>query len=144
MTSRDIRVYSLTILILLLTALLVLANADKIDSIPQPQTITPTEQIEPSRGDFVRAIECEATAYCLQGTTFTGLPAGMGVVAVDPEVIPLGSYLYIEGYGQAQALDTGRDIIGRRVDIWLPTRDDCLKYGRKQVEVKILREGDYD
>lgn len=142
MTNPTTRVYSLTVLLLLLTALLVLANADKIDSAPQPQTITPTEQIEPSRGDFVRAISCEATAYCLQGETFTGLPAGMGVIAVDPEVIPLHSVVWVEGYGQAQALDTGRDIVGHRVDIWLPTRDECLQFGRQQVEVKILREGE--
>lgn len=141
MTNPNVRAYSLTILTLLLTALLVIANADKIDFEPQSQTVAPIKVIEPSRGDFIRAITCEATAYCLPGKTFTGLPAGMGVVAVDPDVIPLHSIVWIEGYGQAMALDTGRDIQNRRIDVWLPTRRECLEFGRQQVEVRIIREG---
>ena len=48
-----------------------------------------------------------ATAYCLTGTTATGLPVGPGIVAVDPTVIPLGTRMTIPGYGEGVAADTG-------------------------------------
>lgn len=104
--------------------------------------ITPSEPIqqnivEPSRG-ATRTITCEASAYDLRGTTATGTIPGPGTIAVDPTVIPLGSRLLIEGYGEGIALDTGGSIKGRKIDIWFADRDTCLDWGRKNVEVIIL------
>jgi len=58
------------------------------------------------------------------------------VVAVDPNVVPLGTRLYIEGYGWAVAADTGKAIKGRRLDVWLPTKESCLQWGRRKVRVR--------
>jgi 3D (Asp-Asp-Asp) domain-containing protein len=83
----------------------------------------------------------KATAYdknCLgcSGTTAIGMATGFGVVAVDPEVIPLGSRLYITGYGIAVAGDTGGGINGREVDLGF---DEVGKWwGRREVEVYLM------
>lgn len=65
-----------------------------------------------------------ATAYCLRGTTATGLPVGPGIVATDPTVIPLGTRMTIPGYGEGVAADTGSAITGAKIDVWI---GDCAK-----------------
>jgi resuscitation-promoting factor RpfB len=79
----------------------------------------------------------EATAYTWTGNkTATGTWPSRGTVAVDPEVIPLGTKLHIEGYGEAIAADTGGDIKGNRVDLYMESEDECWEFGRQQVEVR--------
>jgi len=73
------------------------------------------------------------------GRTATGLPAGYGLVAVDPRMIPLGTVLYIEGYGMAIAADTGRAIRGHKIDLCFATRQQAFQFGRRKVRVHILR-----
>ncbi|MTI82088.1 MAG: DUF348 domain-containing protein [Firmicutes bacterium] len=85
--------------------------------------------------------EAEATAYTFTGyNTATGITPYRGVVAVDPSIIPLGTKLFIEGYGKAEALDTGGSIKGNRIDLFFPTREQALKWGRKVVKVTILKD----
>lgn len=81
------------------------------------------------------------TAYAQRGpTTFGGYdhPAGPGVVAVDPSIIPPGTELYIPGYGYGTAWDTGGLIKGKRLDVWMPTRKECFQWGKRKIEVTIL------
>lgn len=84
------------------------------------------------------------TAYCpgCSGTTATGIDLRANpdakVVAVDPSIIPLGTKLYIEGYGYAVAGDTGGAIRGRHIDLFMPSREDALMWGRRTVKVTIL------
>lgn len=78
-----------------------------------------------------------ATCYDLPGTTATGMPVGRGVVAVDPSVIPLGSRLYIPGYGDGVAADIGGGIKGNVVDLWFPTYGECAAWGRRTVTITI-------
>lgn len=94
-----------------------------------------------------RLIWMEATAYDPgpeSNGPFTGMPTayglkvGRGVVAVDPHVIPLGTRLYIEGYGYAIAGDTGGAIKGMRIDLGYNTRDEAIRFGRRDVKVYIL------
>jgi len=87
-----------------------------------------------------------ATAYTADsaqavptGRTATGLPARYGVVAVDPHVIPLGSKLYIQGYGAAIAADTGGAIIGNRIDLCMDSYQAAISFGRQPVKVYLLR-----
>ncbi len=81
----------------------------------------------------------EATAYTWTGNrTATGTWPSRGTVAVDPSVIPMGTKLHIEGYGEAIAADTGGAIKGNIVDVYLPTTNECLQWGRRQVEVRII------
>ncbi|MCL6571787.1 MAG: ubiquitin-like domain-containing protein [Bacillus sp. (in: Bacteria)] len=84
------------------------------------------------------------TAYCngCSGTTATGLNLRanptMKVIAVDPRVIPLGTKVFVEGYGYAVAADTGGAIKGYKVDIFMPSKADAYRWGRKKVKIKIL------
>lgn len=84
----------------------------------------------------------ECTAYTHTGSrTATGVMPRYGVVAVDPKVIPLGSQLYVVGYGPAIAADTGGLIKGNIIDIFLDSEATCRKWGRRKVQVYILRKG---
>jgi len=106
-----------------------------------------------SRGQtrFKTAHSMVATAYCAcvkctgknpgdqgYGITRSGIPVKPGIVAVDPGVIPLGSKLYVEGYGFALAADTGSAIKGNRIDLYYPTHKECENYGVKRIKVYVL------
>lgn len=89
----------------------------------------------------------EATAYYpgpnnygggVGPTTAIGIIARRGVVAVDPSVIKLGTRLYVEGYGDAVAGDTGGAIRGGRIDLCFATYDEAMEFGRRTVKVYIL------
>ncbi|HYL27955.1 MAG TPA: 3D domain-containing protein [Candidatus Nitrosotalea sp.] len=86
------------------------------------------------------AMEMLATAYTPgsaggDGMTAIGRRAGYGIVAVDPRVIPLGTRLYIAGYGIAVAGDTGGDIVGNRIDLGFDSLRDAMLFGRRAVKV---------
>jgi 3D (Asp-Asp-Asp) domain-containing protein len=89
----------------------------------------------PAPGD--RTLTVSATAYSLPGHTASGLPVGWGVVAVDPSVIPLGTHMYVPGYGEAVAADTGSAVIGDTIDLWFPTVAQADAWGRRTVTVTI-------
>jgi 3D (Asp-Asp-Asp) domain-containing protein len=78
------------------------------------------------------------TSYSLRGRTATGSKPKIGTAAVDPRVIPLGTILFIPGYGWARAEDTGSAIKGHKIDVWLPSRSQALKWGRKKLKVKVF------
>jgi 3D (Asp-Asp-Asp) domain-containing protein len=78
-----------------------------------------------------------ATGYSLAGRTATGAPAGWGVVAVDPAVIPLGARITIPGYGEGVAADTGSAVHGAAVDLWFPTRAEAAAWGRRTVTISL-------
>lgn len=81
-----------------------------------------------------------ATAYTHTGNrTATGTMPRVGVVAVDPKVIPLGTRLYIDGYGFARAEDTGGAIKGDKIDLFLDTSEEAKRFGRRWVTVYILK-----
>ena len=89
------------------------------------------------------AVQMIATAYVpwcygCSGVTKSGLRAGRGVVAVDPSVIPLGTRLYIPGYGPAVAGDTGGAIVGRRIDLGYENYAAAVQFGRRAVTVYVL------
>ncbi|MHB8147493.1 MAG: ubiquitin-like domain-containing protein [Vulcanimicrobiaceae bacterium] len=81
------------------------------------------------------------TAHCYgcSGITAIGRPAGHGIVAVDPRVIPLGTRLYIPGYGFALAGDTGGAIRGNRIDLGFNSLRDAIEFGRREVTVYRLK-----
>ena len=84
-----------------------------------------------------RTLTVDAVAYSLPGHTASGLPVGKGIVAVDPTVIPLGTRLYVPGYGPAIAADVGTAIKGAIIDLWFPTYDQAAAWGRKTVTITI-------
>lgn len=112
-----------------------------------------------SRGNtrYKKAIIMNASAYDLSykstgkkpgdsnyGLTASGTKARPGVVAVDTDVIPLGTKLYIEStdrskdYGFAVAEDTGSAIKGKRIDLFFESHSKALAFGRRKVKVYIL------
>lgn len=93
-------------------------------------------------------ITVTATAYtanCEGGTgvTYTGVDLRANpdskVIAVDPTVIPLGTKVYVEGYGYATAADIGGAIKGNKIDVFIPSQSEAEDWGMKTVEVKILK-----
>ncbi|EOR26544.1 MULTISPECIES: 3D domain-containing protein [Clostridium] len=95
--------------------------------------------------NYKSVIYCESTAYSGGGTTATGTvpvrdPNGISTIAVDPRVIPLGSLVYVEGYGRAVAADTGGAIQGNIVDVYVNSQEEAYNsWGRKyNVAVYIL------
>ena len=102
-------------------------------------------QIETSRGmaRYSDAYIMEASAYLPTdgggaGITASGMVAQYGVVAVDPDVIPLGTRLYIPGYGEAIAADTGGAIIGNKIDLCMESYSEAMQFGRRDVTVYVL------
>ena len=89
---------------------------------------------------YARRLSMESTAYTWTGyRTATGTWPAVGTIAVDPQFIPLGSKVYVDGYGFAIAEDTGRLIKGNIIDVYFETRDECIKWGRRRgVTVYIL------
>lgn len=83
------------------------------------------------------------TASCLgcSGITATGIDLrnnpNMKLIAVDPSIIPLGSQVYVEGYGYAIAGDTGGAIKGHKVDIFINDLAQAKQWGRKTVNVYV-------
>jgi 3D (Asp-Asp-Asp) domain-containing protein len=84
-----------------------------------------------------RTMTVSAVAYSLPGHTASGLPVGLGVVAVDPRVIPLGTRMVVPGYGPAVAADTGSAIIGPIIDLWFPTLAQAQAWGRRSVTITL-------
>lgn len=104
-----------------------------------------TREVEASRGTsrYRQVLTMEATAYLPSdgggnGITASGMVARRGVVAVDPSVIPLGTRLYIPGYGEAVAGDTGGSIRGHRIDLVMESYSEAMNFGRRSVEVYVL------
>ena len=93
--------------------------------------------------------ECTVTYYCCEpyahicgdgdGLTATGLPVTPGVVAVDPEVIPLGSTVIIDGQAYLAA-DTGGAVRGNHVDIAVATHQEALELGTRTAEVWVVED----
>lgn len=94
-----------------------------------------------SRG--ARSLVMTATAYSAYDAgngsyTYGGNAVRHGIVAVDPSVIPLGTRLYIDGYGYAVADDIGSSIKGNRIDLAFNSHGEAVQFGRRPVTVYIV------
>lgn len=94
-------------------------------------------------GSYSKVVVVEATAYAGDSSTASGdkpnrNPNGYSTIAVDPRVIPWGARVYVEGYGYAIAHDTGGDIKGNRIDLFMNSEAECNSWGRRTVKVYIL------
>ena len=92
---------------------------------------------------YSKVLTMEASGYSSQDPgngkyTATGSRLRKGLVSVDPKLIPLGTRLYIEGYGYAVADDVGGAIKGHRIDLAFDSRAEALQFGRQSVKVYIL------
>jgi 3D (Asp-Asp-Asp) domain-containing protein len=117
-----------------------------MDSKLNPQVVQNNNSLAGAPANYRKEIDMTATAYG-PGTidngkwnnlTYMGGTVQKGVAAVDPTVIPLGTKLWIEGYGEAVATDEGSAIKGNRIDLAFNTRQEALDYGIKPVKVYLL------
>jgi 3D (Asp-Asp-Asp) domain-containing protein len=115
------------------SAALTAAAAPAGDPTPSPSP-APAPAPAPTGG---RTLTVSSTGYSLPGHTATGLPVGWGVVAVDPNVIPLGTKLTIPGYGEGVAADTGSAVRGNDIDLWFPTLAQARAWGRRTVTITL-------
>ena len=80
--------------------------------------------------------EAGLSNYTADGTNLVNEP---NVIAVDPSVIPLGSYVEIPGYGIFRAADTGGAIYGNRIDVHLVNLSDVYNFGRRTITIRVLQ-----
>lgn len=126
-----------------LTALAALLNSQGILT---PQAAKDNNSLAGAPQHYNKMLQMTSTAYGpgvadngrWNDKTYLGGKVRRGVVAVDPSVIPLGSKLWIEGYGAAVAEDEGSAIKGNRIDLAFNNRQDALDYGIKNVKVYVL------
>ena len=93
---------------------------------------------------YSHVLTMEASAYLPTDgggdcVTATGMHAGHGIVAVDPDIIPLGTMLYIPGYGHAIAAGTCGMIEGHMIDLCMESYEDAIEFGRRDIEVYVLQ-----
>ncbi|WP_318841538.1 ubiquitin-like domain-containing protein [Metabacillus halosaccharovorans] len=95
-----------------------------------------------SKEFYVNSTAYTANCNGCSGTTATGVNLKANpnakVIAVDPSVIPLGTKVYVEGYGYAVAADTGSAIKGNKIDVFLSSKSAAYRWGSKRVKIKIL------
>lgn len=117
------------------------------ESTQAEESVEETQTSNQSSEATGQTIQVEATAYTANcagcsGVTATGIDLNANpnqkVIAVDPSVIPLGSRVYVEGYGEAIAGDTGGAINGNKVDLYMQSHGDAVSFGRKTINVTIL------
>ncbi|MFF2793795.1 LysM peptidoglycan-binding and 3D domain-containing protein [Lysinibacillus xylanilyticus] len=107
-----------------------------------PEATAPSTSNSASKEITVKASAYTASCEGCSGITATGINLKTNpnakVISVDPAIIPLGSKVYVEGYGEAIAGDTGGAIKGNRIDVFVPSQQDAINFGVKQLKVTIL------
>ena len=118
-----------------------------IDAIEEPVTTVFAPIISPppvAEGKEILVTATAYTAYCngCSGTTAYGIDLranpNQKVIAVDPRIIPLGTKVWVEGYGEAIAGDTGGAIKGNKIDVFIPSYNNAMQWGVKKVKIKII------
>ena len=122
-------------------------QAQKEQAAQQQQQAAQQQQQQSQQQASGKSMTVEATAYTANcagcsGTTATGVNLksnpNQRVIAVDPSVIPLGSKVYVEGYGQAVAADTGGAIKGNRIDVFVSSDSAAQDWGRRSVKITVI------
>ncbi|MFT8347786.1 3D domain-containing protein [Clostridium saccharoperbutylacetonicum] len=125
-------------------------NVKSAKTIVEPQNkvvIKGTGQVYASRGGeqikYKKKMNCTATAYSGHSATATGRrpvrnEGGLSTIAVDPSVVPLGSKVFVDGYGYAIAADTGGAIRGNKIDLFLNSSSECDNWGRRSVNLLLV------
>lgn len=115
------------------------------DTSDKPKVTASSSIVEPaSSGEEMTVTATAYTAYCegCTGTTAYGIDLRANpdqkVIAVDPRIIPLGTKVWVEGYGEAIAGDTGGAIKGNKIDVFIPSYDHAIAWGVKEVKIKVI------
>lgn len=122
-------------------------KVEKATTQSQPKPTQTKSAPKETKSSQQKTLTVTATAYTADCTGCSGITAtgidlrndrDKKVIAVDPNVIPLGTRVYVEGYGEAIAGDTGGAIKGNKIDIHVPTKDKAYQWGVRKVNVTIL------
>ncbi|USK59914.1 G5 and 3D domain-containing protein [Peribacillus asahii] len=111
---------------------------------PTPTATYASNVSSSSGGKEIYVSSTAYTASCngCSGVTATGMNLKSNphakVIAVDPNVIPLGSKVHVEGYGYAVAADKGGAIKGNKIDVFIPSKSEAYRWGVKRVKVRII------
>lgn len=106
-----------------------------------PEPFTSGKAVAEIAAPLLPATNYVATAYSLRGKTASGRMVSKGIIAADPRILPLGSRVRLEvpGYhGDYLVADTGGMIRGRRIDIWIPSSREAMRFGRRTVKLTVL------
>jgi len=115
--------------------------AQSQDLEPSPEPPDPPSVLHSETKHYIHFV---ATAYSVRGTTASGVFVNTGIVAADPNVLPIGSVIEMKHgahSGIYTVLDTGGFIKGNRIDVYVPDSEDALEFGRRQVKIRVLRHG---
>jgi 3D (Asp-Asp-Asp) domain-containing protein len=116
------------------------AKAETAEAIAPGEDTLPPGAVEPQ----VIARTFLATAYSLRGQTASGISVRRGIIAADPKVLPLGSVVRLHAgpySGIYTVMDTGGAIRGQRIDIYLPTKSEAIRFGARRIKVEVIRRG---
>ncbi|AWE06106.1 peptidoglycan-binding protein [Lysinibacillus sp. 2017] len=127
----------------------VASQKQQATSTPTVASVTPVQstQAQSAPSNVARTMTVEATAYTANCNGCSGVTANgtnlranpnSKVIAVDPSVIPLGTKVWVDGYGEAIAADTGGAIKGNRIDVFISDEAGANNWGRRTVTIKIL------
>jgi 3D (Asp-Asp-Asp) domain-containing protein len=119
------------------------SNGLEADGIVGQETFRYLNRAESEGSRYSRSFTMSASAYTAYDDgnshyTYRGNLVRKGLVAVDPSVIPLGTRLYIPGYGYAIADDVGGAIKGNKIDLAFDSRSEALQFGRQTVTVYVV------
>ncbi|MFC7370826.1 ubiquitin-like domain-containing protein [Fictibacillus iocasae] len=122
----------------------VVAVGTKVSAPAKRAVVSRSSSKPPSSGRVLTVSSTAYTANCegCSGITATGFNLKKNpnakVIAVDPSVIPLGSKVYVEGYGYAIASDTGGAIKGNKIDVFFASQSQAVAWGRKTITIRII------
>ncbi|MFE4708896.1 ubiquitin-like domain-containing protein [Peribacillus simplex] len=132
----------------LLSEKVVNKKQDKVVTVGTRTTVAQASRgvtnVSSSSGKEIYVSSTAYTASCkgCSGVTSTGVDLksnpGAKIIAVDPNVIPMGSKVYVEGYGYAVAADKGGAIKGNRIDVFFSSKNDAYRWGVKRVKIRVL------
>ncbi|MFC9600928.1 ubiquitin-like domain-containing protein [Peribacillus butanolivorans] len=132
----------------LLSEKVVNKKQDKVITVGTKTTVAQASRgasnVNSTSGKEIYVSSTAYTASCkgCSGVTSTGVDLKSNpdakIIAVDPSVIPMGSKVYVEGYGYAVAADKGGAIKGNRIDVFFSSKNDAYRWGVKKVKVRVL------
>ena len=143
-----IRPFLMAVFTMLLCTLTALHQLGAHTAPPTRPSLAPRPDLAPEVFDAGKTpllpgatFQFRATAYCLNGITASGAVVTTGIVAADPKVLPLGTWIHVEAPGcdgVYRVMDTGLKIRGSRIDIYMPSKEMALDFGIQDATVTIL------
>lgn len=117
------------------------SNRAEKDAASAALALSVASELKEELEDEAPALSFTATAYSLRGRTASGRPTSRGVIAADRRVLPIGTRVRLEAgqySGEYVVADTGGQVRGRKIDIWVPNAGEAMRFGRRPVRLTVL------